>query len=97
MHHSFPFVVFSIEQKRQALCSARLQMTRRHFERDADAISTLTVDDLTEAAKEEQATGRITNMRVNSLCRHVFASCGQVKGSDSMRALYQGQIWGTCL
>ena len=96
-HHSFPFVCFGIEQKREAMISARVQMHRRDFERDALAISTLTVADLKQAEKEEAAREPISNPRVKLLRNHVFATAGRVKGSDRVRALYRGQIWGTCL
>ncbi len=96
-HHSFPFVVFSIEQKRQALQSAHLQMTHRDFQNDAVALSTVMLVDLIQAQEEERAHMCITNSRVSCLHKHVFASCGRVKGSDNMRAMYRGQIWGTCL
>ncbi len=96
-HHSFAFVVFSIEQKRQALRSAWLQMTQNHFERDVLALNSLTVADFIQAEKEEEAHVWITNSCMNTLQKHVFTSIGRMKGSDNMQALYWGQIWGTCL
>ncbi|KAF8119739.1 hypothetical protein EV363DRAFT_1145398, partial [Boletus edulis] len=96
-HHSFPFVVFSIQQKRQALLSARIQMNRRDFEHDAVAISSLTMADLKQAEKEEAEHLPISNPRVKLLRKHVFTCSGRVKGSDKTRASYRGQIWGTCL
>src|SRR5262245_24987957 len=53
LHHSFPFVTFGIHQKREALYSARLQMRRRDFDKEALALATLTVADLKEAEVEE--------------------------------------------
>lgn len=53
IHHTFPFVTFSMLQKREALKSARIQMHRKDFEQDAIALCSVTVDDLKEAQKEE--------------------------------------------
>ncbi|KIN98994.1 hypothetical protein M404DRAFT_156273, partial [Pisolithus tinctorius Marx 270] len=41
-HHSFPFVVFALIQKRDVMRSARLQMQRKDFERDALAHQRIT-------------------------------------------------------
>ncbi|KIO11878.1 hypothetical protein M404DRAFT_98925, partial [Pisolithus tinctorius Marx 270] len=38
-HHAFPFVVFAMIQKRDTMRSARLQMRRKDFERDALAFN----------------------------------------------------------
>ncbi|KAH7926341.1 hypothetical protein BV22DRAFT_1009279 [Leucogyrophana mollusca] len=97
LHHSFMFVAFSIQQKREALQSARIQMHRSDFEREAIAISSLTIADLKQAEKEGASHLPISNPRVRLLRKHVFATSGRVKGSDSSRALYRGQIWGTSL
>ena len=96
-HRSFPFVVFGIQQKRDALTSARIQMRRRDFQRDAMLLTSLTFDDLREAEREEANNQIITNSRVSVLHRHVFATASHVKGSNQSRANYRSQIWGTCL
>lgn len=96
-HHSFPFVVFGISQKREALRSARVQMKRRDFDCDALALASLTVADLKKAEKEEANRLPISNPRVRLLRKHVFATSGRVMGSDPSRAAYRGKIWGTCL
>lgn len=72
-------------------------MHRQDFECDAVAISSLTVADLKQAEKEETAHVLISNPCVKLLCKHVFTSSAQVKGSDKSRASYHRQIWGTCL
>ncbi|KAG1764658.1 hypothetical protein EDD22DRAFT_1042520 [Suillus occidentalis] len=94
-HHSFPFVVFGISQKRKALQSARIQMRRKDFERDAFVIKSLTVADLKQAEKEEAENKQISNPRVRLLRKHVFATSSRVLGSDNFRAQYRGRIWGT--
>ncbi|KAH7924255.1 hypothetical protein BV22DRAFT_1047590 [Leucogyrophana mollusca] len=97
IHHSFPFVAFSIQQKREALQSARVQMRRRDFEQDSLVIGSVTVADLKQAEKEEASRVPISNPRVRLLRKHVFTTSGRVRGSDNSRGLYRGQIWGTCL
>lgn len=96
-HHSFPFVAFGIEQKRQALMSARVQMRRRDFEQDSLALATLTIADLKKAEIEESQHVPITNKRARRLHKHVYATSGRIMGSDQSRAAYRGQIWGTTL
>ncbi|KAF8441323.1 hypothetical protein L210DRAFT_3644628 [Boletus edulis BED1] len=83
-HHSFPFVTFAIVQKREALLSVHIQMNRRDFERDAQAIQSLTVKDLKEAENEEALHMPISNPRVKTLRKHLFTSSGRVTGSDKM-------------
>lgn len=38
-HETFPFIAFGIQQRREVLLSARLQMEKRTFERDARILS----------------------------------------------------------
>ena len=97
MHHSFPFVLFALVQKREAMYSARLQMCRQEFERDNLAMASITVADLRQAEAEERRKEPITNTHVRALRRHVTAANGRVVGSDAARARYRGMIWGTCL
>ncbi|KAG2087899.1 uncharacterized protein F5147DRAFT_748484 [Suillus discolor] len=84
-HHSFPFVIFGMEQKCKALQSARIQMRRKDFERNGFIINSVTVSDLQQAEKEEAEHRPISNPRVCLLWKHVFA------------VQYRGFIWGTCL
>jgi hypothetical protein len=97
IHHSFPFVVFGMEQKRKALQSARIQMRRKDFERDGYLINSITVSDLKQAEKEEAEHRKISNPRVRLLRKHVFAVSRRIMGSDNYRGQYRGFIWGTCL
>ena len=96
-HHSFPFVAFALIQKREAMRSARLQMRRKDFEKDALALCSITVKDLKQAEAEERRKESISNPRVRALRKHVIAANGKVIGSDNARAQYRGMIWGTCL
>ncbi|KAJ7246450.1 hypothetical protein C8J57DRAFT_1438210 [Mycena rebaudengoi] len=52
-HETFPFVVFGILQRRQALMSARIQMCRKNFEKDAWIMATITKEKLQKACEEE--------------------------------------------
>ncbi|KZV82190.1 hypothetical protein EXIGLDRAFT_778907, partial [Exidia glandulosa HHB12029] len=97
VHHSFIFAAFGILQRRKALMSARLQMRRRDFESVAHVLSSITVEDLRRAEEEEMRGQRISNLRVQLLRRHIFATGGRVMGSNHARAKYRGHIWGTSL
>lgn len=97
MHHSFPFILFALMQKREALQSAQLQMHRKDFDQDALIISSITLKDLKKAEAEECRKEPISNPRVRALQKHVVAANGRVVGSDNAHAQYRGMIWGTCL
>ena len=97
IHHTFPFVTFSMLQKREALNSARVQMHRKDFERDSLALCSVTVEDLRQAQEEEAEQRVPSNPRVRVLRKHMFASSTRVTGSDNCRTQYHGHIWGTCL
>ncbi|KIJ13524.1 hypothetical protein PAXINDRAFT_13640 [Paxillus involutus ATCC 200175] len=88
-HKTFPFVTFGIQQRRQVLASARLQMQRKTFEKDAHLLSTITVEKL-QRAQEQEANGLpISDPAVRLLHQHIYATGGRVTGSD------QGRLWIT--
>lgn len=94
-HETFPFVSFGIVQRRQALGSARVQMKRKDFERTARVISTITVEQLKEAQREEEAHQPISNPAVRLLRQHVHATSSRIHGSDQARYRLRSQIWST--
>jgi hypothetical protein len=61
IHHSFPFIAFSIAQKQEALQSVRIQMRQQDFEKDAWAISSVTIADLKQVEKEEATHIPVSN------------------------------------
>jgi hypothetical protein len=52
-HHSFPFVCFGMDHKRQTLRFARLQMQHCNFEADAWIISSIAMEDLKAEQMQE--------------------------------------------
>jgi len=66
-HETFPFVAFSILQRRQSLGSAQLQMHRSTFEKDARMLSSLTIAKLQWAQKEEESGQVISDPAVRLL------------------------------
>jgi len=66
-HHSFPFVTFSISQKRSALPSARIQMRRKDFEHDSVIINSLSVAEFKQAENEEASHLPISNPHIHLL------------------------------
>ena len=96
-HETFPFVSFGIQQRRQALASARLQMRRPNFERDARILSTITMSKLKQAAEEEEQGKPISDPAVKLLQKHVYSMVARVKGSNQSRIQLRSQIWSTCL
>jgi len=96
-HETFPFVAFGILQHRQSLGSARLQMHRSTFKKDARMLSSLTIAKLQQAQKEEESGQAITDPAVRLLRQHIYATGGRVMGSDQARNQLRRQIWSTSI
>ena len=94
-HETFPFIVFGISQCRQALSSARVQMQRQTFEREARVISSITAEKLDLAESEEDKGLPISDETVRALKKHVYATAARVSGSDQSRYRLWSQIWST--
>jgi hypothetical protein len=94
-HHSFPFFAFGILQRRQTLSSSRLQMTRHNFASLAPLLSTITVEQLVVAAKEELENRPITNPAIRHLKQQIRATSSRVMGSDAARTSCRKEIWST--
>ncbi|PSR77379.1 hypothetical protein PHLCEN_2v7930 [Hermanssonia centrifuga] len=92
-HITFPFLCFGIIQKRDALNSAHVQMLRADFERDAHVMTTLSVDKLREAQREEERGLPTSDPAVRLLRKHVHATAGRVVGTDQSR--YRMRTLGT--
>jgi hypothetical protein len=96
-HETFPFVVFGILQRREALMSARIQMRRRNFETDARIMATITTAKLEQACREEAQKVTISDPAVRLLRQHVHAAVGRVSGSNQSRSQSRSQIWSTAI
>lgn len=94
-HENFPFLAFGIEQRRQALNSARIQMRRRDFDRDSGILSGITQDSLREAVRQEELGQTIHDPAVRLLRRHLHAAGARVQGSDASRYQLRSKIWST--
>lgn len=81
-HETFPFLVFGISQRRQALSSARIQMQRQTFEREARVISSITAEKLELAKSEEDKGLPISDEAVRALKKHIHATASWISGSD---------------
>lgn len=84
-HSTYGAVAFSCLQRRQALNSARIQANRASYFRHAGELSSLTVEDLVAASKEEEQGGHSSNRTVQQLKQQVFATSSHVMGSDASR------------
>lgn len=96
-HETFPFISFGISQRRQVLSSARLQMRRKNFEHDARILSSISVERLEAARREEEQGLPISDPTVRLLRQHVHATAGRVQGSDQARYQLWSQIWATSI
>ena len=96
-HETFPFVAFGIQQWRQGLLSAWIQMQWCTFEHDAHLLSTITVAKLQQAQQEEEARKPISDPAVRLLHWHIYATSGRMMGSDQGRSQLRTQIWSTCI
>jgi hypothetical protein len=96
-HVTFPYVVFGIIQRREALGSARVQMKRENFDRDARIFAKVTMTKLRKASDEEDRNQPISDPHVRLLRKHVHATISRVSGSDQQRQQLRSQIWSTCV
>ena len=94
-HETFPFVAFGIQQRRSSLASARIQMQRQTFDKDARILSSLTVDKLQQAEEEEAQGKMISDPAVKLMRQHIYATAGRVIGSNYAREQLRSQIWST--
>ena len=94
-HETFPFIVFGISQRRQALTSAHIQMQRQTFEREARLLSSITAEKLNLARTEEDKGLPISDKTVRALKKHIHATAARVSGSDQSRYRLRSQIWST--
>ncbi len=96
-HESFPFVAFGIQQRRQALGSARIQMKRRTFDQEVAILSSITTAALRRASEQEANKQPVTDPAIMLLKRLVHGAAGRVQGTDAGRYKIRAQIWSTCL
>ena len=94
-HETFPFVAFGIQQRRSSLTSARIQMQRQTFEKDARVLSSLSVEKLQKAEEEEGQGKIISDPAVKLMRQHIYATAGRVIGSNYAREHLRSQIWST--
>ncbi|KAL6302018.1 hypothetical protein BKA93DRAFT_818757 [Sparassis latifolia] len=93
-HGIFPYHVFSVKQKREALHSARVEIQKKDFDRDAAQLSSITIQRLKSAAEQEANHQPISDPGVRLLRKHLYASAMHVTGSNSSREKLRSEIWG---
>ncbi|KAF8145651.1 hypothetical protein K438DRAFT_1735322 [Mycena galopus ATCC 62051] len=106
-HETFPFVVFGILQRRQALIPIRgyyhwtvflmIQMRRKNFEKDARILATITTAKLEQASREEEQRIPISDPAVRLLRQHVHAAVSRVSGSNQSRCQSRSEIFSTAI
>ena len=96
-HETFPYVAFGIEQKRQALNSARVQIHSSNFDEHAPLLSSISVERLQQASTEEDEHGGISDPVVRLLRKQIHATAGRVVGTDQSRFGWRNQIWTTSM
>ncbi|KAJ7431258.1 hypothetical protein B0H11DRAFT_2262212 [Mycena galericulata] len=77
--------------------SARIQMRRRNFEKDARLMATITKEKLEHACREEEQKIPISDPAVRLLRQHVHATVSRVSGSNQSRSLCRSQLWSTAI
>jgi hypothetical protein len=91
-NETFPFVAFGILRKREALMSARLQMRRSTFQRDARILSSIDVRRLDQAQAEESRGQPISDPVIRLLYKNLYAAAGRVVGTDQRRYQLRSKI-----
>lgn len=97
LHPTFIFVAFSIQQRRQALISARIQMKQTDFAQVSHTLSTITPEDLRRAGEEEGRGQPPSNPAIRVLKKYINATSRRVMGSDAARFQLRSQIWSTSI
>ncbi|CAK5283390.1 unnamed protein product [Mycena citricolor] len=77
--------------------SARIQMRRKDFEKDAWILSAITQQALEKAKIEEDQKQRISDPAVCLLRQHVHSAVGRVQGSNESCTILRSQLWSTTL
>jgi hypothetical protein len=93
VHNNFPFVSFSIIQRREALISARIQMRRNDFKREADLLQSVTREKMQLAADQEAKGQPISDPAIKALRKHMHAVAGRVKATDASRIRLRSMMW----
>ena len=96
-HETFPFVAFSILQRRQALAAAKVEIKSRRFQQDSQHLRTITLEKLRQAQEEEGAGRAVSDPAIQLLKQHVYGTLGRVMGSDQSRSRMRSQIWSTTM
>jgi hypothetical protein len=96
-HETYPFLVFGIQQRRQALQAARLQMNQRNFALDAKTLDTITGEKLENAKRQETEKKPIDDPAIRLLRQHVYAAGGKVMGTNQSRWRWRSRIWSTSM
>ncbi len=96
-HPTCLFAICNIQQRRQALSSAKIQMARKDFDQDSRLFSSITVDQLRHAADEEQQKLPRSNPVIRRFRSRVNGTASRVIGSDSARFKLRSQIWSTSI
>lgn len=96
-HPSFSFFVFGVQQRREALLSARIRMRKADFEREARIYSMITASDLKKAAAEEERGEPVTDEHVKRLKRTVTSAASRIMGSDQSRWKLRSKIRATTM
>jgi hypothetical protein len=93
LHATLPFVTFSIMQRREALLSARIQMKRSDFQREAALLQSVTKEKMLKASEQESKGLSITDPAIKALLKHMRAVAGHVKATDASRIRLRSMMW----
>lgn len=92
-HPTFSFVAFGILQRREALLSAKIQMNRVDFKREAALLQSVTQERMKRAAEEEANGQMISDVGIKALRKHVHAVAGRVTATDASRIKLRSMMW----
>lgn len=93
IHQHFPFTAFSILQRREALLSARIQMNRADFQRDAPLLQEVNLEMMKRAADREAKGQPILDLPAKRLMKHIHGTASKVSGSDASRYSCRSKMW----
>jgi hypothetical protein len=91
------FTVFGIQQRRQGLLSANIQIRQYDFDAVARTLSTITLEDLRRAAEDEWRGERTRNPAIDVLKQNVTATAKRVRASGPSRTQLRSQIFSAAI
>lgn len=93
----FYFDMFGIQQKREIWSQSRVTFLRKDWTHLCESMQSVTKHDIERAVDEEKKGQRISNPVIEQFIRTAIMTRSKIVGSNTSRARFRSDIWGTCV